>query len=384
MNKRGIYSYILLLTIIIYTLVYRFIIYTNILKYAEVFTAAFFIILFLISKYFFGFQKNKQTRIKKEIIITTIISLIIYFSSIYALGLILGFLKNAYSLKFTTMLNNVFFVLFTSISIEMIRYNFVTANKDNKMRIIIFSIIISIFEIVYCINSYSFKTLFLIFKFTTTKVLPIIAKNLLLTYYSLNSGYIPSLIYRIVMDIYIFFVPIVPNLGDYLTSSFELLFPFILYVITYRIIQNKPNDEMKNEEIKETKKIGIVDISLLCMFLLFAYLISGIGTYHLIGVGSNSMYPYILKGDAVIIKKISADKINEGDIIAFKKDGLVIIHRVVDIKITNDKKTFLTKGDANNTNDEEYIGIDRIEGIIINKIPYIAYPTIFFYEIIKK
>ena len=103
------------------------------------------------------------------------------------------------------------------------------------------------------------------------------------------------------------------------------------------------------------------------------------------GVGSNSMKPQISKGDAVIIKKITKDEeIKKGDIIAYKRDNKIIIHRLVKIKTKNNKKIYITKGDANNSEDNIEIKIKNIKGKVIVKIPYIAYPSVFISELISQ
>ena len=58
----------------------------------------------------------------------------------------------------------------------------------------------------------------------------------------------------------------------------------------------------------------------------------------------------------------------ENDIIAFKKGETVITHRIVKIENKDGKKIFYTKGDNNNTIDNETVSIDEIEGVYVSKI----------------
>lgn len=65
----------------------------------------------------------------------------------------------------------------------------------------------------------------------------------------------------------------------------------------------------------------------------------------------------------VIIVKITKD-VNENDIITFKKDNELITHRIMEI----DGEKIITKGDANNTEDEE-ITKDAVIGKVVSILP---------------
>ena len=47
----------------------------------------------------------------------------------------------------------------------------------------------------------------------------------------------------------------------------------------------------------------------------------------------------------------SENEVNEGDIITFKQDNLLIVHRVVEKGIDNQGVYFITKGDNNSLSD---------------------------------
>ena len=99
------------------------------------------------------------------------------------------------------------------------------------------------------------------------------------------------------------------------------------------------------------------------------------------------MKPYIEKGDAVIIKKVNSDnKIKVGDIIAYHNKDVneIIIHRVVKIKKKNNKNIYITKGDANKSEDNIDISLKDIKGIVLFKIKYISRPSIYFKELLNK
>ena len=94
------------------------------------------------------------------------------------------------------------------------------------------------------------------------------------------------------------------------------------------------------------------------------------------------MKPNINKGDVVVIEKTNNYKnIKIGDVLAYKYDNIIIVHRVINILKENDEYYFYTKGDNNNSEDNFVIYEDMIVGIVNIKLPFIGYPTVWFNEL---
>lgn len=113
-------------------------------------------------------------------------------------------------------------------------------------------------------------------------------------------------------------------------------------------------------------------------------------------VKSDSMKPYINKGDAVIIKGIKNDTIikagsienKDGDVIVFNAAGLwddapeeSIVHRVVGKWKNGSEWFYLTKGDANEVVDKRPIPRSRVDGIVKVIIRYVGWGKIILMEI---
>lgn len=91
-------------------------------------------------------------------------------------------------------------------------------------------------------------------------------------------------------------------------------------------------------------------------------------TYTAFQVASGSMLDTIHVDDIVIVRiDNDIEKMNTGDIIVFKQDNNIITHRVIEIN----GEEIITKGDANNTNDEP-ITKDSVIGKVIKIIPNVA------------
>lgn len=94
-------------------------------------------------------------------------------------------------------------------------------------------------------------------------------------------------------------------------------------------------------------------------------------------VQSGSMEPSIKTGSVVIVKNEPDYRI--GDIVTFfnndKKNTTT--HRIFDIKESNGSPLFITKGDANQTEDRDGIKKDNILGKVAFTLPCLGYAVAF-------
>ncbi len=88
---------------------------------------------------------------------------------------------------------------------------------------------------------------------------------------------------------------------------------------------------------------------------------------------SGSMETEIHKGDLIITKIIEPETLKIEDVIAFRDaEGTVTTHRIKDI-VENDGETyFITKGDNNNSQDQNLVSYDDVEGLYVMRIPGIG------------
>ena len=88
-------------------------------------------------------------------------------------------------------------------------------------------------------------------------------------------------------------------------------------------------------------------------------------------VESGSMSPTINVGSLIVVEGMRGDNINVQDIITFKTDdGTVVTHRLV--AINNDGKDYVTRGDANSTDDPMPIGKENIIGKVKFTVPFVG------------
>lgn len=80
------------------------------------------------------------------------------------------------------------------------------------------------------------------------------------------------------------------------------------------------------------------------------------------------MEPNLEIGDIVIVKEIKKEELKVGDIISFRQGQSVITHRINEIS----EEKYITKGDNNNTTDDEPIEYEQIEGKVEKIVPVIG------------
>lgn len=94
---------------------------------------------------------------------------------------------------------------------------------------------------------------------------------------------------------------------------------------------------------------------------------------------SPSMVPNINVLDAVVTKRVDADKLKKNDVITFisqdpRHSGITVTHRIVGIKKTEaGTYAYRTKGDNNNVEDQTLVSYDKVIGKVMLRIPYIGY-----------
>ena len=87
-------------------------------------------------------------------------------------------------------------------------------------------------------------------------------------------------------------------------------------------------------------------------------------------VTSGSMRPEIPVGSLLLVAEVSEDDIREDDVITFfaTAGNDIVTHRVREILSENGRKVFITRGDANNTDDPP-LEYDRIIGRLLFVVP---------------
>lgn len=330
--------------------------------------------------FFHGFEKDKSER-TLDVNFSMLSYCLCYIMFIYILGIFTGFARPIYSLEFFNILKNITPVVLTIVVEELLRYEIVTKVKGSKKQLYALALLVVMLILFDSKAAFPMpKDIKSILDNISLIIFPSIAKNIMFTYLMYLIGYKPVILYRLLMELPIFITPIYPNLGAYVTGVLEISFPFIVCILMRSIVVKK-----RNFFVREDKSIiGTVLSIIIGIFLvIMVILTSGFFKYYALGVVSNSMYPQIKRGDVVIVKKTSKEEkkdIQVGEILVFRADNRVIVHRVIEKNEGSGGYTFKTKGDNNPAPDDITIYEKDIIGVAKYKIPKIGYPSVWLSE----
>ena len=229
------------------------------------------------------------------------------------------------------------------------------------------------------ISSLSFsKQTFLLLALT---IIPTITENILCSWVTYYFGYIPSLVYLMIMYLYKYLLPIIPKPNEYLYSIIFFILPVLLIIRLYNWLKKDKTETIVLEH-KNAMKLKIVYEIPIILILIMIYFVSGYFEFYAIAIATGSMVPNINKGDFVIINKEFKEKdLEVGKVIAYNYNEKVVVHRIYKEVKTDKELIIYTKGDANSNIEEYKITKDIIISIVNKKIPWIAYPTVMINEI---
>ncbi len=81
------------------------------------------------------------------------------------------------------------------------------------------------------------------------------------------------------------------------------------------------------------------------------------------GSMSGNAEDHIEVGDLIFSVRTNPDTLQEGDVISYMEDGLVITHRIMAVTTADDgERLFTTKGDANNVEDSNPVRAEQVVG----------------------
>lgn len=334
-----------------------------------------FLILILL---FLRYRKPIKQKFKDANFIITGLSIIV-LGLMYLIGLFSGFVSTYSPLSTTAIsLGKWILVIISVILTELIRY-VIAINKSKKQKRYIITEILMLLNFVLIDMSlypkvFIFNSSTQICEFFCIFLVQSLAKNLMLNSISTNYSYVPCLYYRLFMDLYIFLLPIKPNINTFIESVIFLVFPYLVYITIKEIT------EKRKIELSKTKRKSnyLWNGTIIILIGILVMLVSCEFKYGMLAVGSKSMTGTINKGDAIIYKKYAKEKnLKEGQIIVFEKNNVMIIHRIVSIyKISEQESVYKTKGDANEDNDNWLVKQEEIIGTVDTRVPWIAWPSV--------
>ncbi len=332
----------------------------------------------------FNKVERRNEKDKRDLLLIILISCLAYYIITYLGGLFVGFVYTTYSKSPLGMLRNIFSCFVMVVLIEVIREIVIKKGKYYKSIIIFSPIVFTLLEAAASLNIVQLSSRHIGLEMILIVVVPLLCKNILLTFITYYSDKDIAIIYHLLMNIPVYFLPIFPAFSDYLNTTLIAIQSTLTIIVALRILY------FRREKIEDARKYLNIDrmqkafnAILIGLLIVLIYLVSNIGRYTIIAIGSGSMNGTINKGDVVLLDK-KVKHYEEGDIIAFEQDGVVVVHRIVGVDKDNDVYSYHTKGDANNAMDMWEVKETSIVGHYIGRGLYIGWPTIILSEYLEE
>lgn len=339
---------------------------------------------FLVSYYLKIPKKHsgEKLNIRKEAYVWAFNIAAIMITVQMGVGLLVGFGKNPASQSAEGILYNTLTVGCAMVGREVIRtYSARSLKKSNmKLGLIGITILFSLTEISVA-KLTKWENLQGIVVNLSNDFLPIILKNALLTLLVLYGGVKAGLIYSGVIEAFQWYCPILPNLNWLIAGMIGIFIP----VIAMSSIYEKHGVLTGELKVSKNQKRSIIgDAAMTVIVILAIWFVVGVFSYYPSAILTGSMEPGIMPGDVVIVHKIQSmeeiDQLKEGDIIQFKRDDLLINHRIIEVIQDKGQTLYRTKGDNNNAPDEKIVKAEDIKGTITEVVPKIGLLTVWLKE----
>ncbi len=369
-DKRLIIFEVILLLIIISAMFFNKIITRQIL-------AIILLIYTILNKVLVKNDKIGYSNSRNFTIMLTIIGLV-YVGFLYFLGIFAGFYRSTVQLTLWSIANYIIPFIIIIISSEITRKNLLL--RENKISQYIIVIAMVMLDVVINTNIYNLDSVNDYFTLVTFIIITSIANNIFFNYSVKKFRNATAIIiYKIITTLYMYFIPITPDIYIFLESVFKLILPYIMYAIVQTFYGKK-------EEIISTKhkrRDTVILIISIIIIVLIIMLVSCKFKFGALVVGSASMTGTINKGDIIIYEKYEEEEqVKVGSVIVFNNDDTKIIHRIIDKKTVGGKLIYYTQGDANQTKDEGYRVYEDIYGQVKLRIPYIGYFTLWINDLL--
>lgn len=300
----------------------------------------------------------------------TIIALV-YLMLFYLTGLYFGFMSSyqSFGKSFLTLILPSTIII---IAIEIIR-SIMLAQKNKAVSVICFiSCVMADVLMKYSLSDVETFNRFM--DIVGLTLLPSIMANTLYHYVSSKYGRLPNIVYRLIITLYAYILPVVPAVTEVLVSLMNIILPIAVFAFIHGLYENKKSYASKK------KKGWLAYASMLITIVLITSIVMLISCqfkYGALVIATESMTGELNKGDITIYESYDDQIIQTGQVIVFKKGDSKVVHRVAKIENIDGTLRYYTKGDIYKELDSGYVLEGDIIGLANYKVPYLGYPTIW-------
>lgn len=214
-----------------------------------------------------------------------------------------------------------------------------------------------------------------LFIYIAVEVLPTLTKEILLMVLVYYGGAAAGIWYQGIIEIFLHVFPFLPDLPWIAQSALGIAYPVFFAVFLremYDVLQRK---KKKIEKEDGGFYIGVILAVLFCWFCV------GVFPVYPSVILTGSMEPMMDPGDVILINKMKEEKdilkLKKDDVINFDRGPITITHRIVAVNYDEAGNiSFRTKGDNNQSEDEQPVSPNEVNGIVQRVIPKAGIPML--------
>ena len=332
------------------------------------------------------FKKKKIIRTtSKEVMYLMMGFGLLYVILFYLLGFIyFNFNQHRVLFSFETIINFIIPYIVIIVSSEVIRFTLLSQNGKIRIRNTNYDyskgltiIIMVLIDLIIYTGVYDLTRLEDLLAAIGFISFASISCNLFYNYYTKRFGIMGIIFYRMITILYVYIIPVVPDVYIYIRSFLRMLYPYLMFLV----LDNTFGKRNFVVPYYERRKNAFFVTGLIILMAILTMLISCQFRYGVLVIGSESMTGAINRGDVSFYEAYHGQEIHVGDIVIFKYENIEIVHRVVEAKSVNGEIRYYTKGDVNKLNDPEYRTEKDLVGVSLFKIKYVGMPTLWLHSL---
>ena len=317
---------------------------------------------------------------KRTVLLLMILIGVLYLVLFYLSGFKFGFYQTNYILNADLVLKVIVPTLAIIVSSEIVR--FVIRSQKNKMADVLCYLSCVIAEILIYTSIKNVSSFNQFMDLVGLYLFPELIANLVFNYLSKRFGVLPNTVYRVIMTLYIYFIPYIHSIPESLVALINLFIPILVYFFISILFEKRQRKPLKKKNKIAKFASTTASIIIIATMIGVVMLISCQFRFGALVIATESMTGEINKGDMIVYERYDDQTIKEGQVIVFEKQKVKVVHRVIEIERIGDEVRYYTKGDANISPDYGYISDADIIGLTDVKIAYIGYPTLWLRELI--
>ncbi|MBQ3063306.1 MAG: signal peptidase I [Clostridia bacterium] len=316
---------------------------------------------------------------RKMVLLLTATFMLLYLTVFYLSGLYFGFVKTAVPFNFKSLITYILPILLILSASEIIRRVLLMQESTVASALAFLCCLLADLTVIGGLRN--IRTFSILMDTISLTLLPAVTTGILCQFVSARHGALPPIVYRAMLTLAPYLIPVTPAIPNALTAFITLLLPLVLLLFLRTLYEKR---QKRATVSPHAKRLGYISAGI--GILLGAGLILLISCQFRFGtvvIATGSMTGELNVGDAIIYERYDDQIITEGTIVVFEKDRSLIVHRVVEIERINGQNRYYTKGDANEDIDLGYITDSNIKGITNFKVSYIGYPSLWLHRIFE-